>query len=72
MKNLLSLSIPLYPNANLKYRNSQGNNKGGLEMENFVLAGKAKTVFKILELKAKRDAEEKLQKAMEKRNKENK
>ena len=29
--------------------------RGGEKMENFVLAGKAKTVFRLIELKAKRE-----------------
>ncbi len=40
-------------------------------MDNFVLAGKAKTVFKILELKAKKEREEALRKEI-KKNKDNK
>ncbi len=38
-------------------------------MENFVLAGKAKTVFQILEMKAKREMEEILRKQVEKQKK---
>ncbi len=38
-------------------------------MENFVLAGKAKTVFKILELKVKKEREEALQQELEKKSK---
>ena len=40
--------------------------KEGQNMENFVLAGKAKTVFKLIALKAKMEAE-KEQKAKEKK-----
>ena len=36
-------------------------------MENFVLAGKAKTVFKLIALKAKREAEEEERRAREKK-----
>ena len=38
-------------------------------MENFVLAGKAKTVFKLIALKAKLEAEEKERKDKEKKDK---
>lgn len=38
-------------------------------MENFVLAGKAKTVFKIIELKVKKEREEALQRELEKKSK---
>ena len=38
-------------------------------MENFVLAGKAKTVFKLIALKAKMEAAEKELKAKDKKNK---
>ena len=38
-------------------------------MQNFVLAGKAKTVFRIIELKAKREEEAKRNKKQESKNK---
>jgi hypothetical protein len=38
-------------------------------MQNFVLAGKAKTIFRIIELKAKREEEAKRNKKQESKNK---
>jgi len=38
-------------------------------MQNFVLAGKAKTIFRIIELKAKREEEAKRNKNQESKNK---
>ena len=52
---------------NLDYNNSiRMNQEGGQLMERFVLAGKAKTVFQLIELMAKG---EKAKKAEEKKNK---
>jgi hypothetical protein len=39
------------------------------KMQNFVLAGKAKTIFRIIELKAKREEEAKRNKKQESKNK---
>jgi hypothetical protein len=39
------------------------------EMENFVLAGKAKTVFRLIELKAKREELAKREKKRDRKNK---
>ncbi len=41
-------------------------------MEDFVLAGKAKTVFQILELRAKKEREEALKRELEKKSKDKK
>ena len=38
-------------------------------MENFILAGKAKTVFKLIEMKARQEKIEQLKKEYEKKNK---
>jgi hypothetical protein len=42
---------------------------GGQKMQNFVIAGKAKTVFKLIELKAKREELARREKKHDSRNK---